>query len=112
MTLQLNMKKLDKYEEMLNKAVNKTLNKVFGSAAADIIYTYLENRYSIKKNEVAGKLESFIEAMQEYLNSGATVVEKEILESFYSGLGLYQRIELEGHKNTDFTERLRTLMTA
>lgn len=110
MTLQLNIKRSEKYEEMLNKAVNKTLKKVFGSTATSIIYTYLENNHSIKKNEVAGKLESFIHAMQEYLNSGATVVEKEILESFYSGLGLYQRVELEGVKNNEFVERLQTLM--
>lgn len=110
MTLQLTVKKTDKYEEMLNKAVDKTLNRVFGSTAAHIIYTHLENNYSIKKNEIAEKLESFSQALQEYLNTGATVVEKEILESFYSGLGLFQRIELEGNGNDEFVERLRTLM--
>ena len=41
MTLQLNIKKSDKYEEMLNNAVNRTLKKVFGSTATSIIYTYL-----------------------------------------------------------------------
>ena len=104
------LKKTDKYEEMLNKAVDKTLNRVFGSTATDIIYIHLENNYSIKKNEIAEKLESFSQAMQEYLNSGAAVVEREILESFYAGLGLYQRVELEGSRDNEFVERLRTLM--
>lgn len=110
MTLQQTVKKADKYEDMLNKAVDKALNRVFGSVATSIIYTHLENNYSIKKSEIAEKLESFSQAMQEYLNSGAAVVEKEILESFYSGLGLFQRVELEEYRNNEFVERLRTLM--
>ncbi len=110
MTLQQAIKKADKYEEMLNKAVDRTLNKVFGSTATSIIYTHLEDNYAIRKNEIARKLESFSQAMQEYLNSGAAVVEKEILENFYSGLGLFQRVELEGTRNNEFIERLRTLM--
>jgi hypothetical protein len=101
-------KRTDKYDEMLNKAVDKALNRVFGSTATNIIYTHLENNYSIKKDEIAEKIESFTQAMQEYLNSGAVVIEKEILESFYSGLGLFQRVELEG--NNEFVERLKTLM--
>ncbi len=99
----------EKYEEMLNKAVNKALNRVFGSTATDIIYTHLENNYSLRKDEIARKLDIFSLAMQEYLNSGAAVVEKEILESFYSGLGLFQRAELEG-PNNEFVGRLKTLM--
>ncbi len=107
---QSSIRKIDKYEEMLNKAVNKALNRVFGTKGTTIIYTHLENNYSIKKNEIAENLESFSQAMQEYLNSGAAVIEKEILESFYSGLGLFQRVELEGNRNNEFIERLRTLM--
>jgi predicted DNA-binding protein YlxM (UPF0122 family) len=104
------MNKAEKYEEMLNRAVDKTLNRVFGSTATDIIYTHLENNYSLRKGEIAEKLEIFNRALQEYLNSGAAVVEKEILESFYSGLGLFQRAELEGPGNIKFVESLRTLM--
>ena len=109
MTVQIS-KKTDKYEQMLNRAVDKTLKRVFGSTATNIIYTHLENNYSIRKNEIAENLESFSQAMQEYLNSGAAVIEKEILESFYSGLGLFQRVELEGNRNTEFVERLRILI--
>ena len=109
MTLQIS-KKTDKYEEILNRAVDKTLKRVFGHVAANLIYTHLENSYSIKKNEIAENLESFSQAMQEYLNSGATVLEKEILKSFYSGLGVFQRIDLEENRNTEFIERLKTLL--
>ncbi|MCK4477786.1 hypothetical protein KAU88_04585 [Candidatus Bathyarchaeota archaeon] len=109
MTLQI-CKKTSRYEEMLNKAVDKTLNRVFGTTATNVIYTYLEQNYSIRKNEIAENLESFSQAMQEYLNSGATVVQKEILESFYSGLGLFQHVELEENTDNEFVERLRTLI--
>jgi len=86
-----------KYEEMLNKA----------SEAADLIYSHLENNYSICKGEIAEKLESFTLAMEEYLNSGVAVLEKEILESFYSGLGLFQLVELGN--NDEFVDRIRKL---
>jgi hypothetical protein len=101
--------KTEKYEEMFNKAVDKALNRVFGSMATGVIYTHLENNYSLRKDEIARKLDTFSHAMQEYLNSGAAVVEKEILESFYSGLGLFQRAELEV-PNNEFVGRLKTLM--
>ena len=99
----------EKYENLLNKAVDKALNRVFGSTATDIIYSHLEDNYSLRKEEIATKLDIFSHAMQEYLNSGAAVVEKEILESFYSGLGLFQRVDLEG-PNSEFIGRLKPLM--
>lgn len=110
MNEQFTLKKTERYEEMLNKAVDRALNRIFGTTAANIIYAHLEGNYSIKKNEIAEKIESFSQAMQDYLNSGAAVIEKEILESFYSGLGLLQRVELEGNRNTEFVERLRILI--
>lgn len=101
-------RRTDKYEEMFNEAVDKTLNRVFGGTATDIIYSHLENNYSIRRNEVATKLESFSTAMEDYLKSGAAVVKKEILESFYSGLGLFQLVDLE--RKTEFVENIRTLI--
>jgi len=96
-----------KYEEMLNKAVDKALTRIFGSEAAGLIYSHLENNYSICKGEIAEKLDSFTRAMEEYLNSGVAVLEKEILESFYSGLGLFQLVELGN--NDEFVDRIRKL---
>lgn len=96
-----------KYEEMLNKAVDKALTRIFGIEATDLIYSHLENNYSICKGEIAEKLESFTSAMEEYLNSGVAVLEKEILESFYSGLGLFQLVELGN--NDEFVDRIRRL---
>lgn len=101
----------DKYRDVLNKAVEKALGRIFGSTASDVIYSYLEDNHSIGRDDVAGNLECFSTAMQEYLTSGAAVVEKEILKDFYSGLGLYRRVELEVNENNGFTNRLRTLMT-
>lgn len=72
----------EKYENIVSEAVDKTLNQVLGSAAANAIYFYLEKDHSIKKNEIPEKLESFCEAIQEYLSTGATMVEKQILRNF------------------------------
>jgi hypothetical protein len=71
-------------EEIFTEAVDEALKRVFGATAAEIIYVYLENNYAIKRHEIADKLEFFSQAMKEYLNSGATVVEQQILDSFYT----------------------------
>ena len=86
----------EKYESILNNAVDRTLNQIFGYTATEIIYSNLENRYSLRKDEIATNLELFAQAMEDYLNTGgATVIEKEILESFLSDLGLSQPVELQ-----------------
>ncbi len=78
----------EEYENIVSEAVDKTLNQVLGSAAANAIYFYLEKDHSIKKNEIPEKLESFCEAIQEYLSTGAAMVEKQILRNLYSNLEL------------------------
>ncbi|TET57116.1 hypothetical protein E3J51_03540 [Candidatus Bathyarchaeota archaeon] len=80
----------EEYENIVSEAVDKTLNQVLGSAAANAIYFYLEKDHAIKKNEIPEKLESFCEAIQEYLSTGAAMVEKQILRNFYSNLELYE----------------------
>jgi len=78
------LKEAKTHDEMFNKAVDNALNRVFGGTATNIIYSHLENRYSIRKDEIATKLESFGKAMQEYLSSGAAVIESEIVQDLNS----------------------------
>lgn len=96
----------EEYENIVSKAVDKTLNQVLGSAAANVIYFYLEKDHSIRKNEIPEKLESFCEAIQEYLSTGAAMVEEQILRNLYSDLGLDEE---EVDIPTKFVDRLKTL---
>lgn len=90
----------NKQSEKLNQCVEKVLNQILGKEATEIIYEYLENNHSIHRHEIAEKLDSFNGALEAYLGTGASVIEKVILENF------------EENRNTDFDERHRLLKMA
>jgi len=83
--------------EKLNVFIDKVLNQILGRTATQIIYEYLENKHSIQRHEIAAKLDSFSSALEEYLGTGAFVIEKIILENF------------QENRDTDFTERQKFL---
>ena len=97
----------EEYEKVVSDSVYKTLNQVLGSAAANVIYFYLEKDYSIKKDEIPEKLDSFCHAIQEYLNTGATPLEEQILKNLHSDLESIQ--EAVGY-STNFIDRFKTLI--
>jgi len=69
----------------LNKIVDKVLNQILGPEATQIIYDYLENNHSIQRHEIGKKLDSFNHALEEYLGTGAVVIEKVIQENLELG---------------------------
>jgi len=86
--------------EKLNKFVDKVLNQILGQKATEIIYEYLENKHSIQRHEIAQKLDSFNGALEEYLGSGAVIIQKVIFEN------------LEESTDIGFSERPKILKLA
>jgi len=82
--------------------IDKVLNQILGRTATRIIYEYLENKHSIQRHEIAAKLDSFSSALEEYLGTGAFVIEKIILENV-------EQRGFQEYKNTDFAERQKIL---
>lgn len=72
--------------EKLNKVVDEVLNQILGQKATQIIYDYVESNHCIQRHEIAEKLDSFNNALKQYLGAGAMVVEKVI----------QQKLELDG----------------
>jgi hypothetical protein len=91
--------------EKLNKVIDKVLTQIFGHVATQIIYNYLEDNHSIQRHEIAQKLDSFNQALEEYLGTGAAVIEKVILEKLEPG-------GLEDNRNGDFIQRQKLLKLA
>lgn len=77
-----------KFEKLLIKSVDDSLKDTFGETAAEIIYKHLERQHSLKQEEIPKKLEAFIEGLEEFLSSGATVVGGMVLEKLFSNLGI------------------------
>ncbi|MEM4703516.1 MAG: hypothetical protein QXJ02_00380 [Candidatus Bathyarchaeia archaeon] len=100
-----------KNEEKVAKVIEHVLTQVFGKEATCLIYNYLEQRYSLKPNEVAERIDIFAKGLEEFLSTGAYAVERRILEDIYSSYGLLRRLELErSQEETDFAAQIRSLM--
>jgi len=97
-------------ENKISKIVDRVLNQVFGEEATRLIYRYLESNYSVKQREIAEKIDVFAKGLEEFLSSGAQVVERKILEDMYSSYGLLRRLELERmEEEQDFVGQIRLL---
>ncbi len=88
--------------ERLFRIVDKVLKQIFGETATVAIYKYLEEKYSLKREDIPSKPEVFAEGLEAYLNSGASVVAGMILNES-SGL------RLEKAEDKGFFEHLREL---
>jgi hypothetical protein len=104
------MKQTNKKENKISKIIDKVLKQVFGEEAALLIYKYLEVTYSLKQDEIAEKIDVFAKGLEEFLRSGAYVVERKILEDIYSTYGLLRRLELEKTREDDFVSQVKLLM--
>jgi len=89
-------------DEKLSKIVDKVLQQIFGQTATITIYKYLEEKYSLKREDIPNKPEIFAEGLEAYLNSGASVVAGMILNES-------SEVRLEKAGDRGFFEQLREL---
>lgn len=97
-------------EDKISKIVDRVLKGVFGEEATRLIYRYLESNHSVKQHEIGEKIDVFTKGLEEFLSSGAHVVERKVLEDIYSSYGLLRRLELERmQEEQDFVGQIRLL---
>jgi len=102
---------VNKQEDKIAKIIDRVLKQVFGEEATTLIYRHLEKSYSLKRNEIAERIDVFAQGLEEFLRSGAYVVERKILEDIYSSYGLLRRLELEREEDEgDFAVQVKSLM--
>lgn len=97
-----------KFEKLLIKSVDDSLKDTFGETATTIIYKHLEKMHSLKQEEIPKKLEVFIEGLEEFLSSGATVVEGMVLKNLCSNLGI-ERPSEEKPSFVDYVTKLKRM---
>jgi len=102
---------MNRKEDKISKIIDKVLRQVFGDEATRLIYSHLESKYRLRRGEIGEKIEVFAAGLEEFLSSGAYVVERKILEDIYSKYGLLRRLELERVQDeSDFVSQVKSLM--
>lgn len=95
--------KREKKPERLFKIVDKVLRQIFGEPATLFIYKYLEEKHSLKPEDIPNKLEIFTEGLEKYLSdSGASVVLGIILDKS-------SELKLRKAEDRSFFEQLKEL---
>jgi len=104
-------KQTSRKDEKISKIIDHVLRQVFGEEATYLIYRHLEKKYNIGKEEVADKIDLFAKGLEDFLRTGAYVVERKILEDIYSSYGLLRRLELTRTQDEgDFVTQVRSIM--
>jgi hypothetical protein len=101
----------NKKDDRISKIIERVLTQVFGEEATLLIYKHLEHNYNIKRDEVGEKIEAFAQGLEDFLRSGAYVIERKILEDIYLSRGSLRRIELEKlNRKCDFVNEMKSFM--
>jgi len=90
----------------LLSVVDETVKQVFKEAGAEVIYNFIENKYHLKREEIAERPEVFSAGLKRLLGSAAPVIEKAILENLYSKFQL-EYVEKDGYEFSDYVKELR-----
>jgi len=80
-------RKENDFEKLFIEAVDEGL-EVLGESGRQMIFFHLDKSYSIKKREIPKKPEAFATGLEKIFGAGASVLEKLIVKSLYSKLGL------------------------
>lgn len=75
------------FDNLFIEAVDEGLD-VLGESGRQMIFFHLEKSYSIKRHEIPQKPEAFAAGLENIFGAGASVLEKLIVKSLYSKLGL------------------------
>lgn len=97
----------DKFERTLLKIIDDVLVEVFSENAASIIYGYLEKNYYLKRQNITRNLHDFIKGLNEFLGSGARMIQIMILKELYSNFGFKFEQVNERRDFVDYVNELR-----
>jgi hypothetical protein len=96
----------EKFDKLLLKIIDEELKHIFGEAATSLIYNHLESNHSLKREEIPEKLEVFIRGLEEFLGSGAQVIQKITLQKLFSCSGVRCQVK-EGYSFVDYVTEIK-----
>jgi len=81
------------FEKLFIEAVDEGL-ETLGESGKQMIFFHLDKTYSVKRDEIPKKAEAFARGLEKIFGAGASVLEKLIIKSLCSKLGLkYEDVE-------------------
>ena len=75
-------------EDRVFGIIDNVLRQVFGEPATRLIYSHLEQRYSLRQCEISEKIDVFADCLQDFLKDGVYAIENRILNDLCSACGL------------------------
>lgn len=93
------------FREVLLEAVDDGL-LILGESGRKAIYFHLQNMHSLEREDIPDRTEAFVEGLRKIFGLGAEVIEKAVIKSLFSKLG----INYEEKKNYGFLEYLNNAM--
>jgi len=101
----------EEFKKILLQTIDENLKQIFQDTATHIIYQFLENNYSLKREEIPEKLGTFMEGLQKFFRSGAHMIEQSILKELHVNLGLKYKSR-EGYRFADYIDDLENVYQA
>jgi len=101
-----NCERTETQDDLLLSVVDETVKQVFREAGAEVIYSFIENKCHLKREEIAERPEVFSASLERLLGSAAPMVEKLILVNLYSKFQVEYE-EKEGYGFSDYVKELR-----
>lgn len=95
--------KREKKPKRLFKIVDKVLKQIFGEPATLFIYKHLEEKHSLKREDIANELEIFTEGLEKYLGDSGTLV---VLATLFNKSS---ELRLRKVEEREFLEQLKEL---
>jgi len=101
----------EEFKRFLLQTIDENMKQIFRETATSIIYQFLESNYSLKREEIPEKLETFTEGLHDFFRSGAQMIERSILKELHANLGLKYKSR-EGYRFVDYIDDLENVYHA
>jgi hypothetical protein len=104
------LKKESEFDKAIRKTINDALSQIFGHGASLIIYNHLEKNDSLTPKEIPKKLDDFSRSLEDFLDSGALVVERIIMKHLYSSYGFEFKETEKDYSFVDYIIQLKSMV--
>ncbi len=82
-------------EDKIFEIIDRVLKQVIGENGTRIIYEHLERRHSLSPSDFSEKTDVFAKGLEEFLSSGAILIENKILNDIITAYNSKPTIEMQ-----------------